>query len=73
MSLGQPIPIASTDADLALAMMRTAIARLRYAAAEIEELAAFLRAGRITPAGAVAMLRERDLADIVLEQRAEAA
>jgi hypothetical protein len=58
----------STDAELLLAMMRAAAARLRCAAFEIEEVAVTLKAGRVSPAGAVAWLHMNGVADLVLHE-----
>jgi hypothetical protein len=58
----------STDAELLLAMMRAAEARLRCAAFDIEEVELTLKAGRVSPAGAVAWLRMNGVADLVLHE-----
>jgi hypothetical protein len=58
----------TTDATILLAMMRAAEARLRCAAFDIEEVAATLKAGRVSPAGAVAWLRMNGVADLVLHE-----
>ncbi len=53
-----------TDRDLVLARMRIGIARLRLLQAGIEEAAVFLKAGRVSPFGAVGMLKEAGAAEI---------
>ena len=56
----------NTDAEILLAHMRVAVLRLKLVQAEIDEVAVTLKAGRISPAGAVAWLRENEVADLVL-------
>ena len=55
-----------TDAETLLARMRVVSLRLRLAVAEIDEVAVALKAGRVSPAGALAWLRDNDVADLVL-------
>jgi len=52
------------DREIVLARMRVGVARLRLMQCDIEEAAAFLKAGHILPAGAVAMLHATGVADL---------
>ncbi len=56
----------STDGEILLARMRVVSLRLRLAAAEIDEVAVVLKAGRISPTGALAWLRDNQVEDLVL-------
>jgi hypothetical protein len=56
----------NADAEILLTAMRAAILRLRLVGADIEEVAAALRAGQITPLGAIYWLRENGVADLVM-------
>jgi hypothetical protein len=56
----------ATDADVLLARMRVAVCRLRLLQADIEEVAVTLKAGRITPRGAMHWLWENDVLELCL-------
>ena len=56
------------DRTVLLGLMRAAVARLRCDEFGIEEVAITLKAGRVSPAGAVAWLRNNGVAELVLQE-----
>lgn len=58
----QPDP----DAAILVARCRVAVARLRLAAADVAEVATFLKAGRLSTRGALHWLRDSGVDNLVL-------
>jgi hypothetical protein len=55
-----------TDAEILVARLRVASARLRLLTADVDEVRAMLSAGRLTAAGALEWCRQGDLLCLLL-------